>query len=487
MSFGPGGPGTADLGGVPSTVGFPVVRSFSPAPFPSPATPTQTLQGAFLYIDTNGATTNSGSTDSNTATYTGTAATASGTVVTLDGSPDLSIIATSGPTQQSILLQQATNSNRKIFWIVGVDNIAKTVTVDVAPTGITTGSWAIGGRHVLTNASIEGALRAGDTAIFNNSPAAQSTSFWIFRNSGDSTNGYAKIMGKTGVRPVLSVTGGSRVINANGVNSVWIENFSCIQTVSTGSTGFDLGTGNNVVALNIQVTAISSGSAMNIASTGAKVINCYVTNSAGEGFLITPTLSLVMGCYATSCQGAGIEISGTIPNISLVNCISASNAGQGIYFSGSPSNQGHLAQIYGCTIYGNTRSGIEAKSAALNVSLLNNIVHSNGSAGGYNVSWDAGNAQLVSLHAWNDFYQGSATAGGNLLNFSTNAQVAASEIVTDPLLVNPASGDFRLRTTSPAFNAGFPGALPNTTAPGGTSYLDLGALQRNAGGARRTD
>jgi hypothetical protein len=149
-----------------------------------------------LYIDTGGSATNSGSSDQNAAELSGSAATVAGSVVSLDGSPDLSGLSTSGANQAAIHINDATNSNRKIFWISAVDNTAKTVTVDVAPTGIVSSAWAIGGRHVLTPAAIEGALRAGDTAIFNNSPATRTGTFWTFRAAGTTAAGWAKLKGK---------------------------------------------------------------------------------------------------------------------------------------------------------------------------------------------------------------------------------------------------------------------------------------------------
>lgn len=112
-----------------------------------------------LYVDPGGSATNSGSTDQNAANLTGTAATAVGTTGHARWLAHLSGLVTSGANQSVIHLNQATNANQKIFWITAFDNGAKTVTVDVVPTGITSSAWAIGGRHVLTNASIEGAVR----------------------------------------------------------------------------------------------------------------------------------------------------------------------------------------------------------------------------------------------------------------------------------------------------------------------------------------
>ena len=254
-----------------------------------------------LYIDTGGSATNSGSTDQNAANLSGSNATVSGSVVTLDGSPDLSALVTSGDTQSSIHISQATNSNMKIFWITAFDNTAKTVTVHAAPTGVTGSAWAIGGRHVLTNASIEGALRAGDTAIFNNSPTSSTSSLWTFRNAGDTTSGFAKIKGKTGVRPVLTKTTNGDVITGNSIGGVWIENF---ELVSQGASGYCIsGTlGANTVIYNNKCTDSGSGGILTGSASGVKIIGNEISGSAGNAIDMSSSQSaVVFGNYLHDC------------------------------------------------------------------------------------------------------------------------------------------------------------------------------------------
>src|SRR3990167_1938781 len=158
-----------------------------------------------IYFDTGGNAANSGSRDSAGALVTGTAATVVGLVVTLDGSPDLSGVATDG--SDTIRLADSSNSNQKIFKITAVDDALNTVTVDVAPTGIVSSAWRIGGQLVYSSADWEGAAAAGWIFTFNNSPASKSgASFITCRVPGDSATGFIKVVGKTGVRPKLTIT-----------------------------------------------------------------------------------------------------------------------------------------------------------------------------------------------------------------------------------------------------------------------------------------
>lgn len=414
-----------------------------------------------LYVDTGGATTNSGCTDSNSTVATGSNATVSSTTVTLDGSPDLSGLITSGDTQSSIHLNQATNSNMKIFWITGFDNSAKTVTVHVAPTGVTGSAWTIGGRHVLTNASIEGTVRAGDTVIFNNSPASGTGSRWTFRNAGDSASGYAKIVGKTGVRPVLNSTNAVTCVSLAQAYT-WVENFEITASSGTGITA--AGAGSTV--RNVKVATVNAG----INSTGqTRIIGCEVTGSATYGLQYAQNNinGYVSGCYIHDNTGDGVLVSGS-NSPTIYNTIIESNGGRGILLSTAFATANALrAMILNCTIYGNGDSGLEVSDADANVWIENSIFMDNGNAAGeYNVEWVAGAAEYQGYHYNNCYYKSS----NNLSGLTTNS----TEITTDPLFLDAANGDFRLSASSPCKATGGPGTFLGSIA----SYNDMGAVQR---------
>jgi hypothetical protein len=90
-----------------------------------------------LYIDTGGHALGSGSTDTANPTHdsttNGVTVSVSGTTVTFSGAIDLSTVPTDG--SGTIWINDATNSNAKIFKITSVDDGADTLVVSVAPTG----------------------------------------------------------------------------------------------------------------------------------------------------------------------------------------------------------------------------------------------------------------------------------------------------------------------------------------------------------------
>lgn len=418
-----------------------------------------------LYFDTGGSTSNSGTSDNNSADLSGSAATVVTTTVTLDGSPDLSGVSTSGATQAAIYLTDATNSNQKIFWITAVDNTLKTVTVSVAPTGVTSSVWKIGGRMVLTPANWEAAIRANDLVIFNNSPASSATVLITSRVSGEGTNGFIKVKAASSRIALTNSSTGTVITIAN--DGWWFENIEFIQQGASGNT---ISVTKVAVFYNCKV---SDGGAVGITSQpiGTQVIACEISGVLSHGINFNQPC-IIMGNYIHDNGGDGYLGNGANPGGDVLAFnIFDTNAGRGIRYSGATSTvSGGSYLIQQNTIYGNGNSGIEFTDADNHPLMFGNILQNNGDAAGeYNVEWVAG-SDLATLHGYNCFNTAAAGGSGNLLGLTTNA----TEITTDPLFGNAAAGDFTLQSTSPCKGTAYPGAFLG----GPTGYLDMGAVQR---------
>jgi len=120
----------------------------------------------------------------------GTAASYSGSVFTLDGTPNLSGVATDG----SHVIWVQTSTGRQFFTINAVDDGANTVTVDDAPAGTTTGlTWGLGGKRQTVGNTDSRLLfstdaKAGWTITLEDDQPAL-TSVLVCTAKGDTTNG----------------------------------------------------------------------------------------------------------------------------------------------------------------------------------------------------------------------------------------------------------------------------------------------------------
>ena len=419
-----------------------------------------------LYVDTGGSATNSGSTDQNSANLTGTAATVAATVVSLDGSPDLSGVVTSGDAQSTIYINDATNSNQKIFWITAFDDTLNTVTVSVAHTGVTSSSWAIGGRIIHTPANVESALRAGDIYQFNNSPATATATYLTARTSGDSTSGYITIRGKSGVRPVLNVTNTSIVLTGNAQTNWLIENLELDQDGASGNVASGW---TQTLFKNIKIVD-GGGDGIAVAGNTVTVHQCEISGVTGSGISTgAGSLLYAFGNYIHDNATHGINASGNTPRMILVNNIIDSNTDRGILSSSTPTSSSIRSMLIGNTIYGNGNSGLEVTDADTAFTLVNNIFEANGNAAGeYNVEWVAGTAEISGAHYNNVFYLGAGA--NNLLNLT----VDSTESTADPAFTNAAGGNFSIGIGSSAKATGYPGVFLGGT----TGYMDMGPVQR---------
>jgi hypothetical protein len=419
-----------------------------------------------IYVDTGGAATNSGSTDVAAATASGAAATVSGSVVTLDGAPDLSGVLADG--SQTIYLGQASNANQKIFRITAVDNVLKTVTVTGTPTVVTTSQWAIGGRFVWTPASIEGGVAGGWTVQFNNAPAASTGAVVTARTSGNIPDGRITLMGKAGVYPVLSGSGGTVVTSAaqtlwtvRGLEIMNTAAGACITLSGAAWTVYDCKlTDAGFGAINI--SAASQVVAANEIAGGS--ITDGVAQTAGIG-------AVLQGNYIHDIGGNGSVNSVVNPGLHFVNNVIDTCGARGILYSGASNLYNHINLITGNTIYHCAQSGLEISDPDTQVAMSNNIFQDNGFTTGFNINWvSPGISQAGGAHGYNCFFQSGAGAGANFNNFT----LSPSEITTDPLLTNPGGGDFTLATGSPCTATGYPGQLLG----GSLGFLDMGAVQR---------
>lgn len=207
----------------------------------------------------------------------GTSASFTGSVVTLDGSPDLSGVATDG----SHVLWLQTTTGRQFFTINAVDDGADTVTLDDAPAGTATGlTWGIGGkRKTLDNA---------DSRLLFSADLKEG---WIVELEDDQ-----------------SLSSGALVINCNTTGSHFVfrsdtPGVERIITQTTDATALDFDTtnGNAVYIIDIAVE--------NTAGTKTAAIGMELGSSAGSA----PRVYILLRCrlgHPTNTLYRGITAGG---------------------------------------------------------------------------------------------------------------------------------------------------------------------------------
>lgn len=445
-----------------------------------------------IFIDTGGCNSGSttqcsGTTDSASATISGTAATWTSGVnsITLDTNTNISgVSGCSAGTcngSQALFLTNATNANRKIFWLASYTGCtgsgACTVVVDVAPTctTCTAQNWGVGGRMIYNTQNFEGAPRPLDTIILNNTPASKTTVFITLRNSGDNT-GKIFLQGKVGVRPILQTTNNSVVISCTSQTNWAIKNLEIQSQVTAGTPAVFFNGCQNMLVDNLMFSTANGGDFINMNGISTAIYNSEfkATGGSGAGIIVSSAPSSIYGNYFHGVGGDCIQNNSATATLTIESNVLSGCGGAAINLAGAPTAQFYLAVIRGNTIYNPVGNGLTVGDADYTVRLYNNIFVRNDNTASFNVAWTAGNADFGSSHGCNVFYQ--AGAGGNVSNLTTNS----TEFTTNPLLNAPGSGDFTLSSSSsPAANAGCYNSLLGIT---GTNFLDIGAMQRSHGG-----
>lgn len=420
-----------------------------------------------------------------TTALTGTAASYTGSVVTLDGSPDLTNVATDG----SHVLYLVTSTGRKFFTINAKDNTAKTVTTDDAPAGTASGlSWAIGGKRATFD-------ETNSRLLFSQDYKAN----WVVETETDQTITASVISIRepgTNFEDVFTVRGTTehKVINQTG-------NVGCFDTAWAGRV--------TVIFENLKFTnshASHGGYAFHNINGGKSVFrNCVIgdaTNYLNHGLGNTSDgLHVLIDCEVAYCSGDGLTGSSWgHGEYHLYGCWVHDNTGRGIKCHGrfccedtvvsdNGSDGIYLdlsvvhAIIRNCTISGNTGDGIEFVSA-VNTSqaiIYNNNVTSNG---GYGIR-AAASTSANYCEDYNNFGTGgTANTSGAVLNITQGD----NDIAVDPGYVSAGGNNYGVGTNVKA--EGFPDAARNIGAnqSATVSRVDIGASQRQepAGGIPNT-
>lgn len=409
---------------------------------------------------------------------TGTGASFVGAVVTLDGSPDLTGVATDG----SHVLYMVTSTGVRFFKITGADNGAKTVTVTPSPAGTASGrTWAIGGKRatltsstsrlLVDNGGAAGDAGAGWAIEMQSGHTETNTSRLDLRRAGDTTSGPLIIRGTSGAAtpPVITFSGAgtdivlrasylvlrdftmtgtsgatSCIIDTLGVNrleGIKTSGFSGVQVEQSGSAG--------IFQSHIIGCEFNGGSIGAKVAQDAVVIGCTIHGQSSHGISgpSAPMTGLViLGNLIYSCGGDGVNLVQSRTDL-FAGALIAQNT------------------IYGCTGDGIDYSGQNDGMAGL--SILNNILSNNG---GYGINFTSITAEQVTARG--------VLVKNNCTYTNTSGACNVSGVLENDPNLNPTftstgTADFSIGTNLKA--AGYPSSLIGSAT---ANYLDPGCAQR---------
>ena len=254
-------------------------------------------------------------------------------------------------------------------------------------------------------------------------------------NDGDASNpimveGYNTTRGD---RPV----GTSRPLIAAGANLTSFDDFwqfRHFRVTTTSTDGFrsDL----EAVFENVKVentSGTSSREGILAGNTDFGVYACEGVSTNGFGFLAGSGRGRIFFSYFHDSVG-GAEI-GALDDIVFYGNVFDSNT------TGLNAGAGSIKNTIIGNVFYNNAKGIQGSSTSTNFLILNNIFSTSSTAG---VEWGASGISSVVLNynIWN----------GNTTDV-TNVVKGANDITSNPLLNDPANGDFTVQSGSPALDA----------------------------------
>lgn len=424
-----------------------------------------------------------------------------GTVVTLDGSPDLTNVAVDG--SHVIYLADTTAGARNFGKITAKDAGAFTVTVANAfGVGLTGKSWAIGGKRasigsttstkLFSNNSGNGDAMPGWIVELESGHTETITAQYNLRRAGDTTDGNIVLRGASGTRPILTFSNNGNCLNVVGTNiemrGIEVRNSNATKTASVAISLVSASVLTHISDMVVTHATDKFWKAVVVASsTSAFIENCEFANCASNGVSFTGTAaSQIIDCHIHKNAGAGILISSTGRNL-IERCIINANTGDGINNASTLTTNNFLgSHVRHCTIHGNGGDGIEIAGASTAVGVFNGALIENNCItgnGAYGIAFTGGSVTATLLAACRAAIRNNCFGSGGTAN--TSGAVSPTGIDSGSQSVDPGYTDTGTDnfTIGPALRSlGYPTAVvPGTST---RSHMTIGALQPQAGKSR---
>lgn len=424
---------------------------------------------------------------------TGTAAAHTGgsssTTITFTDSPDLSGVAQDG----SHLLHLYTPSGRQWSRISTVDNTAKTCVVEDAfnVAAGTPVNYAIGGKVATLDHADSRTLwsttgmKAGWTLETQDAQSLSGSAITAACSGSFATADIVIVAtGATEADRTITQTANAACFSLTGLAQHWKDvTLHNSNGTKTAADGFSLAGGTLltfdrcVLGDRANTNNLRSGLRRASGSSSFTMNDCEVPYCTDDGVNIDGGTTVygarLFGSTIHHAGAAGLNVGATVnPFLVLINCILAKNAGDGLLSANTILN-GTIVQ---CTFDGNGGDAMDLSAGGSPSTTF--VCHSNQftNNGGYGIRAHANSDLVKSFVDYNNYHNN--TSGARL-----NLTAGAHDQTADPGYVDASIMDYRLASVASA-GKGFPeatrrlGANPST---GTTSYVDMGAAQRQEG------
>lgn len=430
---------------------------------------------------------------------TGTNASFTGTpsVVTLDGSPDLSGVDTTGLH----CLYIVTSTGRRFSKITAVDNSLKKVTVEDTLAGTATGrTWAIGGKRaslgsvssllLVDQGGTNGDWKPGWVIEFQSGHTETITGPIDLRQTSDTTSGLISIRGASGAvtLPIITFNNDSngftvRVLDNTGGNGGGGLEFSDFElrnsnASKTASVAISTGSGGSWSARRLKIDHATNyfWKGLNNGAGGLNMVeSCRIGNTVSNGVQADSGSTSVVNCEIFSCGGIGLLLNaqqGLIYGNIIRNC-----TGDGVNLAnGGGGYVGGLSFISN-TITGNGGDGVETTDSSTRLlaglTVMNNTFDNNG---GYGWRWHSATTTIIlrvrpTIFINNNHYLNTSGLS-NLSGFDEGT------VNLDPTYTSTGGGDYSIGTNLKAKGHPLGGTVPVGKYGSTYSYVDIGAAQR---------
>ena len=388
---------------------------------------------------------------------TGTNAVPTSQVIALDGTPDLSGVATDG---SDVIYFESTDdaANRRLFKITAVDDGADTVTVvgTIVGTGV---NWAIGGKRLNFENSARDDWRDWDSgwdASIEGTDSVILLTAGMVITAGDRTDGPVTIRGLAGTKQTLDVTSTIRqfTLSTSGAHVV-IENLDFTRSSGTwtGNYGVYITSTMNCVVRKCTFNSANMQDGVHDTGSGSLLVeDCEMSLMGGQGVYFSGG-RVNLNIRRNSCHdldGHGINLAGasSFPHVVVQRNLCYDNGGDGIRDAMTDVNNAAV-YIIDNICDRNTSDGLEvvdAPHANATLYIEGNFFTSNGA---YGVAFPATTVGLAMLNR-NNHYD-SNTSGDRL-----NLAAGIDDTSGDPkyTVTTDGSEDYTLQGTSPGKDAG---------------------------------